>query len=235
MTEKITGTQSIDRALDLLTRIVTAPAPVTLTELVAETGLAKGTTSRILSALERAHMISRSPVGGFEPGTVLNNFAISGGAYNALVEAVTPAMEELARVTDETVNLGVASPSGLNSIAQVDGSYILGMRSWIGEYVPLHCTASGKVLLAYGAGDPALNLVALTPHTITTREALERELALTRERGYSVIRNELEIGLAAVAVPPVRANVTVLPATGLLFTSFNVTVMVEVVVPSAST
>ena len=161
MSEKITGTQSIDRALDLLTRIVTARGPVTLTELVADTGLAKGTTSRILSALERAHMIARSPIGGFEPGTLLNNFAVNGGAYNALVEAVTPAMEELARTTHETVNLGVASPSGLNSIAQVDGSYILGMRSWVGEYVPLHCTASGKVLLAYGAGEAALNLVAL--------------------------------------------------------------------------
>lgn len=201
MSEKITGTQSIDRALDLLTRIVTAPGPVTLTELVADTGLAKGTTSRILSALERAHMIARSPIGGFEPGTLLNNFAVNGGAYNALVEAVTPAMEELARTTHETVNLGVASPSGLNSIAQVDGSYILGMRSWVGEYVPLHCTASGKVLLAYGAGEAALNLVALTPNTITTREELDRDLALTRDRGYAVIRNELEIGLAAVAVP----------------------------------
>ena len=205
MSEKVTGTQSIDRALDLLTRIVSAPTPMTLTELVGATGLAKGTTSRILSALERADMISRSPLGGFEPGTVLNNFAISGGAYNALVVAATPAMEELARLTHETINLAVASPSGLNTIAQVDGSYILGSHNWLDDFVPLHASASGKVLMAFGAGEPALNLVALTPHTITTREALERELALTRERGFGATRNELEIGLAAVAVP-VRAH-----------------------------
>ena len=50
----VTGTQSIDRAADLLLRIIDADSPVTLTELVTATGLAKGTTSRILSALERA-------------------------------------------------------------------------------------------------------------------------------------------------------------------------------------
>lgn len=204
MTEKVTGTQSIDRALDLLSRIVAAPGPVTLTELVAATTLSKGTASRILSALERGEMISRSPLGGFEPGTVLNNFAISGGAYNALVVAATPAMEELARTTHETVNLAVASPSGLNTIAQVDGTYILGSHDWLGDYVPLHASASGKVLIAYGAAEPALKLTGLTQKTITSREALERELAVTRERGYGTTRNELEIGLAAVAVP-VRA------------------------------
>ena len=49
----VTGTQSIDRAADLLLRIIDADDPVTLTELVSATGLAKGTTSRQIG---RAHV-----------------------------------------------------------------------------------------------------------------------------------------------------------------------------------
>jgi len=55
MEEKpVTGTQSIDRACDLLIRVLSSDDPQTLSELVSVTGLAKGTTARILSALERS-------------------------------------------------------------------------------------------------------------------------------------------------------------------------------------
>ena len=64
----VTGTQSIDRACDLLIRVINSEDPQTLSELVAATGLAKGTTSRILSALERSGLLARSTVGGFEAG-----------------------------------------------------------------------------------------------------------------------------------------------------------------------
>lgn len=196
----VTGTQSIDRAADLLLRIIDADAPVTLTELVSATGLAKGTTSRILSALERAGLIERADRGGFRPGSVLNNYAISGGAYAALIETSTPAMERVAEITGETVNLAVPAPRGLNSIAQVTGTYLLGSHDWIGRYVPLHASASGKILLAHGAAPIADVLEAMTEATITDRGELERELRTVRDRGYAVIRNELEPGLVAVAV-----------------------------------
>ena len=61
----VTGTQSIDRACDLLIRVMNSDDPQTLSELVAATGLAKGTTSRILSALERSGLIARRAFGGF--------------------------------------------------------------------------------------------------------------------------------------------------------------------------
>lgn len=207
----VTGTQSIDRAADLLLRVIDADAPVTLTELVGATGLAKGTTSRILSALERAGLIERSPRGGFEPGPVLNNFAIRGGAYASLIGAVTPAMEQVAEITRETVSLAVATPRGLNSVAQVDGTYLLGSRNWVGQYVPLHASAGGKVLLAFGVASVPAALDRLTESTVTERAALDRDLRAVRDRGYGVIRNELEPGLVSVAVP-VRVGGSVVAA-----------------------
>ncbi len=202
MTEKpVTGTQSIDRACDLLLRIINAESPITLTQLVGETGLAKGTTSRILSALERAAIIGRSPHGGFEPGPELNKFAIRGGAYAAIIEAYMPALEDIGKATGETVNLGVGSPHGLESIAQVDTTFHLGSHDWVGKMVPLHASASGKILLAYGSYAMPRELIPVTPHTITDDVEFENELRKVRERGYAVARNELELGLVAIAVP----------------------------------
>ncbi|HEX6932302.1 MAG TPA: IclR family transcriptional regulator C-terminal domain-containing protein, partial [Streptosporangiaceae bacterium] len=74
--------------------------------------------------------------------------------------------------------------------------------NWVGLAVPLHCSALGKVLLAFGAAAmPAGPFEARTPRTITSRAALTAELAVVRERGYAVTDEELEPGLVAVAAP----------------------------------
>jgi DNA-binding IclR family transcriptional regulator len=203
---KATGTQSIDRASDLLVRILGADKPLTLSELVAQTGLAKGTTSRILSALERSGLIERSSVGGFTAGPVLNQYAIKGGAYSALVASMTPVLTRIAAQTRETASLAVAGHSGIDNIAQENGDYILGSRNWIGESAPLHCSAAGKVLMAFGAAGIPRTLPALTPETITDFVVLDEQLRIVRERGYSVIRNELEPGLVSVSVPVIGSR-----------------------------
>lgn len=210
--KQVTGTQAIDRACDLLVRVMTSEDPQTLTELVSATGLAKGTTSRILSALERSGLLARSPLGGFEAGPVLNNFAIQGGAYAALIESMNIAMENVAHITHETVSLAVPGREGVDSIAQVEGSYLLGSRNWVGESVPSHCSAAGKVLLAFGATTLPALITARTSDTITDITILERQLRQVRERGYAVIRNELEPGLVAVAVPVTGPNGKVIAA-----------------------
>lgn len=227
MEEKaVTGTQSIDRACDLLVRVLDSDEPQTLSELVAATGLAKGTTSRILNALERAGLLGRSPFGGFEAGPTLNQFAIKGGAYTALVNTVTPAMERIAQSTHETVSLAVVGHDGIDNIAQVEGTYLLGSRNWVGESVPRHCSAAGKILMALaGAAAPSV-LTPRAPETITDINVLNEELRLVRERGYAVIRNELEPGLVAIAVP-------VLSEKGKVIAAISVTGPAERITPDS--
>jgi DNA-binding IclR family transcriptional regulator len=79
--------------------------------------------------------------------------------------------------------------------------------------VPLHCAALGKVLLAYGAAAlPPGRLVRRTAQTITSREALQANLAEVRRRGYAVTSEELEPGLVAVAAPVYREGAAVVAA-----------------------
>ena len=198
-----TGTQAVDRAAQLLIQVARCREPVTFTELTASSGLAKSTTSRLLMALERNGLIRRDVAGRFSPGEVFVSYAWRGGAEADLVSIAQPVLDRLGEQTGETVNLGVARDGGVvEQIAQVDSKYLIGGTNWVGMAVPLHCTALGKVLLAFGAaGLPEARLEQRTDRTITSRSALAAELAAVRERGYAVTIEELEPGLVAVAAP----------------------------------
>jgi len=80
------------------------------------------------------------------------------------------------------------------------------MSTSVGSRNPLHCTGVGKALLAFLPPERieeviALGLIARTPNTITEADALRRELATVRARGYAIDDEEVEIGLRCLAVP----------------------------------
>ncbi|MBV9445209.1 MAG: IclR family transcriptional regulator [Streptosporangiaceae bacterium] len=197
------GTQAVDRAARLLSEVVHSSDPMTFTELSAASGLAKSTTSRLLLALERNGLVRRDDHGRFLPGEMFVSFAWRGGAEAGLVAVAQPFLERLGKATGETINLGVASNGMVEQITQVDSTYLIGGTNWIGLSVPLHCSAMGKVLLAFGAVQLPLErkLERRTDKTITTEAALRAELAAVRGRGYAVTDEELEPGLIAVAAP----------------------------------
>ena len=197
------GTQAVDRAAALLSEVVHAADPLTFTDLSAASGLAKSTTSRLLLALERNGLVRRDDHGRFLPGEMFVSFAWRGGAEAGLVAVAQPFLEKLGRATGETINLGVTSNGAVEQIAQVDSTYMIGGTNWVGLSSPLHCSALGKVLLAYGAAQlPAPHkLDRRTDKTITSEPALKADLAAVRARGYAVTDEELEPGLIALAAP----------------------------------
>jgi len=207
------GTQAIDRAAMLLSEVVHADDPVTFTELSLVSGLAKSTTSRLLLALERNHLVRRDDHGRFLPGEMFVSFAWRGGEATSLVAVAQPFLQRLAKDTGETINLGVAVGHSVEHIAQVDCAYLIGGTNWVGHTVPVHASGLGKVLLAHGAAAlPPGELVRCTDKTITDEAALRAELATVRARGYAVTDEELEAGLIAFAVPVFRYDGTVVAA-----------------------
>ncbi len=198
----VTGTQAVDRACRLLMEVLEAPAAPSHTELMVATGLPKSTTSRLLLALERNSLLSRDAAERFHPGEAFLRFGWRGGGPAELASIAAPFLERLGAQTGETVNLGITRRGVVEQIAQVDSRFLLGATNWVGRPVPLHSTALGKVLLAFGAAKlPAGRLERCTSTTITSRAALETELALVRRRGYALTDSELEPGLVAVSAP----------------------------------
>src|SRR5215469_17192069 len=96
MPSEASGTQSIERAAQLLVRVVEAPRPPSIGELAADEGLPKSTTSRLVSALERQGLIQRlGDRGRLRPGPVLLRYA-SRDASQTLVELAAPSLRRLA-------------------------------------------------------------------------------------------------------------------------------------------
>jgi DNA-binding IclR family transcriptional regulator len=205
MATQQTGSQAVERASALLGVIVESGAPRTFSSLVDELGLAKSTTSRLLQALERSRLVHRDRSGAFRPGALFSLHAARPSALHDLSELARPTMEHLSELSRETVNLAVPRGGQLVSIDQVDSRYLVGATNWVGVDVPAHCTASGKVLYAYGALPlPTGHLERRTPHSPVDRAQFEHALVEVRRRGWAASLDELELGLTAVAAP-VRA------------------------------
>jgi IclR family transcriptional regulator, acetate operon repressor len=175
------GTQSIDRAAELLVGVVESARPVTVGELAERSGLPKSTTSRLIGALERRGLVQRSGDRRVAPGPVLLRFAHR-DTGESLVDLARPALHRLAELSGETINLGVPTPLGVEHLAQEDTRHFVGGTNWVGRRVPFETTANGKVLRAFGPGAAAGD-------------------ASIRRQGYAVAVDELEHGLSAVAAP----------------------------------
>jgi IclR family transcriptional regulator, acetate operon repressor len=212
-TSKPSGSQAIDRAGDLVRQVVDSNRPLTFSDLVASSGLAKSTASRILNALERNGLLRRDGNGIFFPGDAFVRYALRGNTDTDLANVAQPYLERLGELSRETINLGVVRQSVVIQIAQVDSHYVLGGTNWLNRSEPLHATALGKVLLAFDAAQlPPGRLERLTARTIAGRSVLDGELSKVRHLGYAVAIEELEIGLIAIAAPVRRDDGTVIAA-----------------------
>jgi IclR family transcriptional regulator, acetate operon repressor len=198
-----TAPQSIERAATLLVHLLDNEGPTTLAELTEAADLPKSTASRLLSTLERHGLVHQTGQrGSFEPGPAIMRFAHRGAVERSLVELSEPSLELLSEESGETVNLAVPTAFGVEHLAQVDARHFLGTGQWVERRVDYHCTANGKVFLAFGAAElPSGRLSRLTPHTVVDREQLETELEHVRADDFATAIDELEVGLSAMAAP----------------------------------
>lgn len=216
------GTQSINRAAELVSLVVRSEGPISYTELVEKTGLARSTASRLLQALERNGLLERTHEGLFRGGALFTHYANRFDRVESLAAAAQPMLERIAEETDETVNLGVPRGDDVVHAAQIDSNFILGATNWIDIEVPPHCSALGKVMYAFEAlrlpKDP---LEIRTPATVKDVAALKRQLKTVRQQGYAIARGEFEEGLDALAAPVRDSKGHVLAAIGVSGPSFR--------------
>ncbi len=196
------GTQAIDRAAELLSLVVLADDPPAFGDLVTGTGLAKSTASRLLHALERHRLVHKDGDGAYAAGPLFALYASRHEPSAELIGLAQPALEAISETTGETVNLAVVRGNTVAHVAQIDSTFLLGTTNWVDVEVPTHCSASGKVFLAFGAiALPATTMVRRTQYTVTSPQALTADLEEVRSRGYAQALGELELGLDAIASP----------------------------------
>ena len=118
-----------------------------------------------------------------------------------------PFMQELALDFGETVNLGHWDNGSIVHLDKINSTEILRLDVGMGAMAPAYCTGLGKAILAFlpdqvcAAYLDSVELVAMSPKTLTTTDRLVREIAKIRDNGYAVDDEELTLGLRCVAAP----------------------------------
>ncbi len=203
--EPYPGTQAVLRALTLLKSFTDEQPELSLTELAQGAKLNKTTTYRLLTALESEGMVARND-DAYRLGP--EAIVLGGRAMRAnnLRAVSRPELEILAQQTRETATVEVLSEGKVLTLDEVSTGYLVGAAQSVGTHWPLYATSTGKALLAHlpqAELDGLLQfpLTSFTVNTITTAEALSRELEQIRERGYAIANEELEVGFIAIGAP----------------------------------
>jgi DNA-binding IclR family transcriptional regulator len=222
--------QSVDRAVAILKSFSLETPERGVGELSHELGLHKSTVSRLVQTLQRGGLISRNPhTGRYRLGLDLLGLASQVASYMDVREIARPLLRQLAQDCQESVNLVVLDDGQVVNLEQfvAPGRQVKNIGR-VGRRMDSHCTAAGKVLLAYlppSELEEALpdHLPSFTAHTITDPDRLLEELALVREQGYAEAREELEEGLNALAAPIRDHNAQVVAAVGVAGPAYRLT------------
>ncbi|MEJ2291360.1 MAG: IclR family transcriptional regulator [Deinococcales bacterium] len=208
-----TTNRTVDRALDVLFALLHSERPLGLGEVGAACRLAPSTTHRLLSSLVGRNLATQDPdTGHYRLGLGLLAFAHAILNRLDVREAATPALNELAELTRETIHLAVLDDLELVYVDRRDTPYAIRLNTSIGRRTTPHTTGVGKALLAFAAPgvlERYLERVPLTPKTrrsITSPQQLVRELCRTRERGYALDDQEDKPHIRCIGAPVLGAD-----------------------------
>jgi len=195
------------KGLTLLEAVAAARDDVGVTELARATRFSKATVFRFLDTLVQAGYLEQDPhTSRYRLTQRLRQVAMRTPAPPSISDAARPILRRLVEKTGETAYLAVLSGTECLFLDRVDSDHPLRVHTTSGSRYPLHVGAASKALLAFQADQQLLestlaHLHAVTPHTITSRTRLLRDLATIRERGYAISQSEWREGISAVAAP----------------------------------
>ena len=200
------GAGPVDRAVALLGAFGRGEW-VGLSALARRVGLPKSTAYRLLGMLERTEMVQkRGPL--YALGMRVSEFGsrVPLCEADALLELSVPHLVDLCGRTGETVHLAIPDRTDVFVAAKLHAPGAPVVPTSVGTRLPVHCTALGKVLLAFSPRE-VLRLFLVRPRAIYTSRTLvegrviEAELARVREERIAYDRQELLTGLGCTAVP----------------------------------
>jgi IclR family acetate operon transcriptional repressor len=200
--------RSVDRAIDVLETMARSGAPMTLGQLCQMLGAPKSTTWTIVRTLAARQVLEyAAATRTYRPGPMLRALGRSHPTTEALAAVARPHLARLAHGTREAALLQVLSGREVVCAERIDSPEPIRYVADVGGRRPLHCTAAGKVILAWARPRFAEDYLRLTrlracsANTITQVGRLREELARIRHLGYAVSAGEYAPELMAVAAP----------------------------------
>ncbi|CAN5346099.1 IclR family transcriptional regulator C-terminal domain-containing protein [soil metagenome] len=191
--------QSLVRGLSVIRAFDADHATMTLSEIAAQTDLTRATARRFLLTLVEIGYV-RTDGRTFELTPRVLELGFSYLSALSLPELAQPHLEAFSRETGESSSMSVLDGSEIVYVARAAVRRIMSVSISVGTRFTAYTTSMGRVLLA--ATDAALPEVLEhpTPRSLATVADLRAELARVREQGFSLVDQELEIGLRSLAV-----------------------------------
>jgi IclR family KDG regulon transcriptional repressor len=212
---------SVANSIRLLTSFSGEEDELGITTLATRLRLAKSTVHRLATTLTGAGFLEQNgETGKYRLGVALFELGALVRRRMDVANEARPKLRELLEKTGETVQLGIVDHYSVLYVYEMESRHAIRMAAAVGARAPLHCTAVGKVLLAYQPADYVKQLItrglkAHTPKSVTRREALLELLAEVAQREYAIDDEESENGLRAVAAPVRNHTGNVIAALGV--------------------
>lgn len=179
-----------------------------VSEIARENGMTKPRAYRHLRTLvTMGYAVQREGSDRYARGPKLLALAraIGQSAEDGLIELARPVLQRLHESFDHSFNLSLVYGDSVSIVESLPGKALVGISVKLGESLPLHSTAAGKLLLAerYRAKGalPAGELERYTQHTIVEPADLKQNLATVAAQGWADAPQEIVLGINAVSVP----------------------------------
>lgn len=197
------------RAFALLEFLVAADRPLTLAEIMQGFDAPKASLHRMLGALEAGGLVIREPGArnAYAVGPRLARLGVAIVTHSGTRQLRHAVLARLVADIGETVNLTMLNETSVLYLDRMEAPWPLRLDLKPGSRVPLHCSASGKLLLSLLPREQRAALVRqlllerFTPNTITDVELLEAELDRCAHKQLGVDNEEFVAGISCVAVP----------------------------------
>jgi len=197
------SSSSVERAFEFLDLVAAAGTDgVKLSDLARASALPVSTCHRYITTLLDLGALSRDPSGRLFLGVRLVTLAGAALEGNSLRSVARDYLEQLSKVSGETVHLGMHTDQGVVYIDKIDSAKAVRLVSRVGSVVPHYCTAMGKAILAAlppAKREPFLAAASIkrTPKTLTGAK-LATELEAVARRRWAIDEQELEDGVRCI-------------------------------------
>ncbi len=198
--------QSLDRGLAVIRAFGPERERLSLSEVARATGLTRAAARRFLLTLVRlGYVRSDGREFSLRPKVLELGYAYLSGL--ALPDVAEPHLEELSARLHESSSISVLDGHHIVYIARVATKRIMTVAISVGTRFPAYAASMGRVLLTALSAEELDRYLAeaafeaFTERTVTDPEQLRQIIAEVGRDGYSIVDQELEEGLRAIAVP----------------------------------
>lgn len=195
---------SIHKATEVLFFLNSQPGPCGVSAVALGVGLPKASAHRLLKELRFRNLVKQDDRGRYGLGVGLLALGLGAGRAEPLVRVARPILQSAAASVGETFFLVSERAGELVVLDKAEGAGFLRISPRIGEQIPVHATAVGRLYLAFAPERVHIDearLKSFTHSTPATPAKLRRSVAAVRRDGVAVSDEEWIQGLSAIAAP----------------------------------